>query len=184
MRFLPIGEHRVTVLDAMMHDPRGTQKVAQTLMGLKPQHIIVERTAREWQAMGGDAYQAELLKLLVNTEANILWRVVAQAARQVKAEVAVLHRDAPPVPPEGIKQLQKLIKREGFHPRGDPKVDLMTLHEHFVSRVPPLWQYIQGRREASAARLQAAIETRPRDAVVVLPWPDCDDICDRIQARQ
>ncbi len=182
-RFVRIGDANVTVLSAMMHDAKEAKRVAATLTGLRPEAIMVDRSVAEWTAPNAvEPYQKMVLETLPGLHANALWRAVAATAPTIGAELVLLHKELPGIPRAGVATLTKLLKREGFDASGDPARDLAKLHQHYVARVPEIWQAIESRRDLSAARIRATFETRPRRAVVVLAYPDADIVCDRIQA--
>lgn len=181
-RFLPIGSARVQVTSGMMHSVRDAQAVASVLETMRPEAIVVDRSVEEWTRLGAvDPLQKAILDTVPGLSANVLWKAVERAAPGLGAEVVLLHRDIPPPPADGVGDLRRLLAKEGFDPSGEPRRDLAALHTHYIARCPGLWRWLERRRDASAARLRAAFEARPRRATVVLAFPDGDEVCDRVQ---
>ncbi len=184
-RFVRIGSANVQVLSTMMHDVAGTERVATALASLRPEAVMVDRSVAEWTRPNAvDPLQKIILDTIPGLQANVLWRSVGRLASQLPAEVVLLHQDAPGFTRSGIAKLRSIVKKEGFESTGDPSRDLAKFHQHYVARVPEIWQAIEARRDRSAARLRATFETRPRRAAVIMAYPDGDIVCDRIQAMR
>lgn len=179
-RFLPVGDARLQALGCVMHDPGDAPRVAGILEGMRPEVILVDRTVEEWTGPP-DPFQTIVLENVPDLAPNALWKAVDASARRLRLEVALLHRQAPPPPPDGIKALRRMLAKEGFDATGDVRQDVMDLHQHYVVRCGPLWQWIEQRRDASAARIRAAFETRAARGVVVIAMPDMHAVCDRVQ---
>lgn len=180
-RFLPVGQSRVQVLSGMQHDVQDARRVAAAIEQMRPATLVVDRAAVQWQTIGEPN---DLQRVVLETLGGVpdaLWALAHKAARQAGTRVVLLHQDAPDPPKKGIKQLRRLLKREGFERTADGRRDLQRLHAHYLARTE-LWPWVEAHRDRSAARLRAALETSPTRAVALLPFPDADIVCDRVQA--
>lgn len=184
MQWLAIGDARVQVLGGMMHDPKAAKRTFDAIASLRPSVVIADRSIAEWDKLDiTDPLQSLVLGQVPGPwQVNALWRATADACRRIGAETVLLHRELPVVPKKGIKQLRRLLKKEGFTTSRDAAADLTNLYRHYILRVPELWQHIEERRDRTAARLRAALDVRPRDAVVVLAQPDIDEVVERIRS--
>ncbi len=183
-RFVPIGRHRIQVVGGMEHDEADARRVAQTITALRPDVVVLATDIDTWrEPMRLDPFDKLMLQHLGgSSERHVLWGHASTAARQVGAQIAVLHEQHDDPPRKGMKRLHKLLKREGFDATGQHQQDVAKFVQHYVARCPELVDWMHATRARHAARLRAAIETRPRRVVAVMDAIHLDAVCDMMQS--
>ncbi len=187
-RFVPVGQARLQVLDAVAHDPRETAAVVATLDALRPEVVLVDRDRDDWErARAGrpGAYDERLLRALeearLPARPDVLWREVRAWGKRTGARVGVIHPASipPPAGRRGLRGLDKLLKKEGFEATG-PRAAVEASTDHYVGRVPDLRTWLVERRDETARLLWTSLSGHAVRAVVVFAAPDADAVCHRL----